>query len=156
MIRCDKCGTFYEESAHDNCPKCGEKKHQSVGKCMLCGKEAERGDVCEKCINDYRIKAEEMMEESKGANGISFKNSKRVDGLNLIAGIVIFATIFGAIAIFRFFVFTNESYALLCVIAEICIGLFFSFMLKCYAERLEYMEHMTKQLEEIKEIIKMK
>ena len=51
---------------------------------MLCGKEAERGDVCEKCINHYQIKAEEMMEESKEAEGISFKNSKRTQNFQVL------------------------------------------------------------------------
>lgn len=55
MIRCDKCGTFYEELTQSNCPKCGEKAHLSAGKCLLCGKESERGDVCQKCVAAYQI-----------------------------------------------------------------------------------------------------
>lgn len=156
MIRCDKCGTFYEELTHNNCPKCGEKKHQSVGHCLLCGKEAERGDVCNKCIKDYQIKAEEIFESQKEAEGIKYKPSKRADWLNAIAGFITVATVLGAIGISISLSSQNESYIFLYVIAEMCVGLFFAFMLKCYAEHLEYMEHMTKQLEEIKEIIKLK
>lgn len=62
MIRCSKCGTFYEEMSRSNCPKCGEKAHMSAGKCLLCGKEAERGDVCQQCISTYQI-AEESHEQ---------------------------------------------------------------------------------------------
>lgn len=55
MIRCDKCGTFYEELSHNNCPKCGEKAHMSAGKCLLCGRDTERGDVCQQCVAAYQI-----------------------------------------------------------------------------------------------------
>ncbi len=58
MIRCDKCGTFYEELTHSNCPKCGEKAHLSAGKCLLCGRETERGDVCQQCVMAYQITEE--------------------------------------------------------------------------------------------------
>lgn len=155
MIRCDKCGIFYDELTHNNCPKCGEKKHQSVGKCMLCGKEAERGDVCNKCIKDYQIKAEEIFESQKEAEGIKYKPSNRVDWLNTLAGLFAVATIIGAIAM----IFIPKEYGQpseVFIISELVAGLFSSFLLKCYAEHLEYMEHMTKQLEEIKEIIKLK
>lgn len=150
MIRCDKCGTFYEELERNNCPKCGEKKHQSVGHCLLCGKEAERGDVCEKCIKDYQIKAEEIMEENKEVEGIKFKKSKGADWLQTMSGFLIAATILGAISL----ICLKVSIAI--IISEVCGGLFSAFLLGCYAEHLEYMEHMTKQLEEIKEIIKLK
>lgn len=155
MIRCDRCGTFYEELTHNNCPKCGEKKHQSVGRCLLCGKEAERGDVCNKCIKDYQIKAEEIMEAKKEAEGVKYKPSKRADWLNTIAGLLVVASILGAIALALIPTEYGKPSALFIVI-ELCVGLFSCFLLKCYAEHLEYMEHMTKQLEEIKEILKLK
>ena len=149
MIRCDKCGIFYDELTHNNCPKCGEKKHQSVGKCMLCGKEAERGDVCNKCIKDYQIKAEEIAKENDNES-FEFKRSKGAGWLQTMSGFTIVATVIALIAL------ACTGADVFIFVATLLGGTVSAILLGCYAEHLEYMEHMARQLEEIKEIIKLK
>lgn len=152
MIRCGKCGTFYEELTKSNCPKCGEKAHMSVGKCLLCGEEAERGDVCNKCIKDYEIKAEVIAEDSKVDLGGGKSHALT---LRVIANFMIVASILGAIAIGAIPTENGQPNYVLLVI-ELLVSLFGCFLLKCFAEHLEKMEKITQQLEEIKEVIRLK
>lgn len=149
MIRCNKCGIFYDELVTNNCPKCGEKKHQSVGRCLLCGKEAERGDVCNKCIKDYQIKIEGI---SSGGmlESLDFKRSKCARCLQIASVFTIVATIIAIIAL----ICTGMEAPF--IVVTLFGGMLSAILLGCFAEHLEYMEYTTKQLEEIKEIIKLK
>lgn len=147
MIRCSKCGCFYEELTNGNCPKCGEKAHRSVGRCLICGKEAERGDVCNKCIEEYQSRANKSVEGNKKIVQIDYKKSNCANWLHVISGLIVTATIIGAIALS--FVVRDAFF----VIAEVVGGLLFAFFLGCYSEHLKYMENTAKQLEEIKEIL---
>lgn len=124
-----------------------------MAKCMLCGKPAEKGDVCAKCIKDYDIK--------EGASESVADMYKPIDHINRGGMLDAYATIILVVSIISIILGLILSQGaiemkLIWGLFAVIIALFCTFLLKCMANALESIEIIRKQLEEINKNIKNK
>lgn len=120
------------------CSKCGDTYNENVNsKCPNCGTENWSKSNSQNVTFGRRM-------------GVA---SSKAPVLKTISIIIAVLSVLGAVALF----FIPEIEVGIVTVLSILIGgLFTAFILSCYAEHLEFLEHITGQLEEIRETIKEK